>query len=380
MASEKIKILVADDDAFIRDVLAAILQAGEYIVDTAEDGAEAFAKYCADPGIGLVISDMNMPKMNGLDLIGRLRGMNSDVPVIILTGNNEISIAINALNSGASDYLLKDENIQDAVSISVTRVLEKYELKKQNVQLMADLARKNERLEKEKVLAQKVQKNILPRQLNFPGVEIGTYYRPSDKIGGDFFDAWSTGRFIHYVIGDVSGHSTSSALVMAVAKGMLQSLGNTLHDPLAIVQTANRMLCDSLSDSGMFLTLVHAVFDEEKGELSLVSAGHNPVFLVNAGTVRAVDSTGPALGWDPNDTWTVVTCPCGKGDTLFLYTDGLTEAKNASGEVFGEMRLQEMLREFSSPGTMVDRIVREVETFCGGAFADDLAMLVATKK
>lgn len=375
-----VNVLVVDDDPLVRDMIAMILEDGGYAVDTAENGAGALAKFKSGSGIGLIVSDMNMPELDGLGLIKAVRETGSDVPIIILTGNSEIATAINALNHGANDYLLKDENIQETISISAAKVLEKYELKKQNQQLMADLAEKNDRLEKEKVLAQKVQKNILPRQLNFPGLEIGSCYQPSDKIGGDFFDAWKTGQFVHFVIGDVSGHSTSSALVMAVAKGMLQSLGNTLHDPLAIVRTANRMLCESLSDSGMFLTVVYAVLDQEKNELRIVSAGHNPVFLVNNGAIRSSDSTGPVLGWDPEDTWTVANFPFKRGDTLFLYTDGLTEAKNNASEDFGEKRVQDILEKFTSPGEMVENMLKQVNGFCSGNFPDDLTMLVATKQ
>jgi len=146
------------------------------------------------------------------------------------------------------------------------------------------------------------------------------------------------------------------------------------------VQTANRMLCESLTDSGMFLTAVYAVLDQEKDELSIVSAGHNPIFLVNNGTIRSSDSTGPVLGWDPDDTWTVATFPFVKGDTMFLYTDGLTEAKNGAGDEFGEQRLQEMLKTFTSPGKMVEKILQSAEAFCSGNFPDDLTMLIATKQ
>ncbi len=380
MTAEKTKVLVVDDDSFIRDVLADILQAADYEVDTAEDGSEAFAKFTADSRIGLIISDMNMPQVSGMELINKLRDLGSDVPVIILTGNNEISLAINALNCGANDYLLKDENVQETVSISASRVLEKYELKKQNMQLMADLALKNDRLEKDRMLAQNVQKNILPRGLSFPGVEVGTFYRPSDKIGGDFFDAWDTGADIHFIIGDVSGHSTSSALIMAVSKGILHSLGHTMRDPIDILGTANRMLCDILKDSGMFLSLVYAVFDRGSAELNLVSAGHNPVYIVANGGILTNESTGPVLGWDADDTWTAVKHTFNSGDTFFLYTDGLTEAMNTEGKEFGEERLQALLREPADPDEMVEKIFEHVSNFNNGRFADDLTMFIMRRK
>ena len=193
------KVLVVDDDPFVRDLIASILQDGGYEVLTAGNGTEAAAMFGAASGIGLIVSDMNMPTLDGLGLIAAIRGAGADVPIIILTGNSEVTTAIAALKSGADDYLIKDENIQDTIGIAVENALEKHLLKKQNRALMADLALKNERLESEKAFAQKVQENILPRELRFPGFEVATFYRPSDMIGGDFFDAWESGGLIHAV-------------------------------------------------------------------------------------------------------------------------------------------------------------------------------------
>ncbi|MDP2168723.1 MAG: SpoIIE family protein phosphatase [Thermodesulfovibrionales bacterium] len=371
----KLKLLVADDDPFVRDMLAVILEASGYSVAVAEDGKEAFDKFSADPGTDLIISDMNMPGMDGLELLKKVRESGFDVPVIILTGNNEISVAIDSLKSGVSDYLLKDENIQEVIAISVEKVMEKYNLKKQNIQLMNDLAQNNKRLEKEKALAQNVQNNILPRHLKFDGFEIGTFYRPSDMIGGDFFDAWQTQNGLHFLIGDVSGHSTSSALIMAVSKGIMQSLGHTMGSPSEVVEKANRMLCDIVTDSGMFLSVVYGIFSRESGSLSIVSAGHNPVFLIEGGTVRTIESTGPVIGWDPGDCWQTHSLGFDKGTGLFLYTDGLTEAKNGFGEDFGEERLKGLLSG-GTPPEVIDRVFRAVADYCAGEFPDDLTMFL----
>lgn len=148
MSEQKLKILVVDDEAFVRDILAEILLAGDVAgkVDTAADGPEALEKMQADTD--LVISDMNMPEMNGLELIRHIRAGNPDVPIIVLTGNKEVKIAIEALNMGASDYLLKDENIEDTIPVSVKRVLEKCRLENENRHLLEELARKNKELER----------------------------------------------------------------------------------------------------------------------------------------------------------------------------------------------------------------------------------------
>lgn len=140
------KILVVDDDPVVRDILSNILQLNDFAVEVAENGVDALEKYCENPGIELIISDMNMPEMSGLELIKELRTTKVDIPIIILTGSNEITTAINALNSGASDYLFKDENIQETLLPSVKKVLEKQKLKKQNEKLLADLTIANDEL------------------------------------------------------------------------------------------------------------------------------------------------------------------------------------------------------------------------------------------
>lgn len=374
--NEHITILVADDDPLVREMIAMILQEEGYALETAEDGADALKKFGAGDGIGLVVSDMNMPEMDGLGLIKAIRVLGSDVPIIILTGNSEVTTAIQALKTGASDYIMKDENIQDTIGISVDKALEQHFLKKQNQQLLEELARRNNKLEDEKTLAQKVQKNILPRELHFPGFEVGSFYRPSDKIGGDFFDAWENSGTIHFLIGDVSGHSTSSALIMAASKGILQSLGHTLNDPREIVRNANRMIFDIVSGSGMFLTLLYGVFDRAKDELCIVSAGHNSVFLVKAGEVIQIDSTGSVLGRDPEDRWDATALVFSQGASLALYTDGLTKAKNSAGQEFGEEGLEALLRDSQPIGALIDKIVQNVETFCGNEFPGDLTLFI----
>jgi sigma-B regulation protein RsbU (phosphoserine phosphatase) len=370
------KILVVDDDPFVREMLATILQSSNYDIETAEDGIDALKKYSGGSGINLIISDMNMPEMKGLELIKKLRHGGSDVPIIILTGNNEIAVAIDAMNSGANDYILKDENIQDTVILSVEKVLEKDRLKKQNLQLMADLAIKNERLEKERMLASKVQKNILPSSINLNGFDIGTFYRPSDKIGGDFYDAWETVRASHFIIGDVSGHGIASALLMAACKGMLNSLGQTMHTQLEIITATNRMLCDILSEGDMFLSLIYASFIKQKNEIHILSAGHNPVFLMNGKDIQVITSTGPVMGWDHDDYWEISRYQFNPGDSLFLYTDGLTEAKNSNGEEFGETRLQGLFNEVLQSDKLVEKVFKEVSGFCTGNFYDDLTMFM----
>ena len=134
------KILVVDDDSLIREFVSDILLAsGKYEVVSVENGRVALELYRQSADIDLILSDVNMPVMDGLSLIRELRRDGTDVPIVVFTGNNEISVAIQAINSGASDYLVKDENIQDTVVLAVDKALEKKRIQDENRQLLIDL-------------------------------------------------------------------------------------------------------------------------------------------------------------------------------------------------------------------------------------------------
>lgn len=143
-----LKILLVDDEPFIRDIIREMLAVDGHCAETAANGAEALTIAESSPDIDLIISDMEMPEVNGMELIQQLRRRDSLIPIIILTGNDEIKVAVEAMKAGANDYLLKDENLQDAIPIAIDRVIEKHRLEEKNRRLMADLARKNRELER----------------------------------------------------------------------------------------------------------------------------------------------------------------------------------------------------------------------------------------
>ncbi len=145
---KKSKLLIVDDEFGIREMLSDIMVAGDFEVETAENGANALEKLVEHPDIDLIVSDMDMPKMTGVEMIQHIRAAGNNIPVVILTANSQIQIALNALEQGASDYLLKDENIEDTLIIAVNKVLDKIRIVQQNQKLMEDITAVNEELEK----------------------------------------------------------------------------------------------------------------------------------------------------------------------------------------------------------------------------------------
>ncbi|MEO5364271.1 MAG: hybrid sensor histidine kinase/response regulator [Magnetococcus sp. DMHC-8] len=141
------KILVVDDEMIVRCMLEEILTGAGYDVVTAEHGEAGWATIQDQDDISLVVSDVNMPRMSGLEFIRRVRESGNDLPIIILTSSNEMSVAVEAVNKGANDYLLKDENISDMLLISVRKVMEMRQIARRNRQLMVELASQNKKLE-----------------------------------------------------------------------------------------------------------------------------------------------------------------------------------------------------------------------------------------
>jgi len=148
MTEQKDKILILDDDPFVISMVEEILDFGGYAVETARSGREALRIFSEQPDIDLILSDMNMEEMNGLEFIRAIREKNADVPMIILTVNKEITVALEAIRCGATDYFLKDENIEDTLLISAKNAIEKYHLLRQNLRLMDELIIKNKELER----------------------------------------------------------------------------------------------------------------------------------------------------------------------------------------------------------------------------------------
>lgn len=144
------RVLVVDDDIFVREMIGEILEDSGFKVTQAEHGREALEIFTASTHdhIDLIVSDINMPEMNGLELVDSIRATDKDTPIIILTVNSEIDTAVKAIRKGADDYILKGSAIGDTLPLSVAKVLEFYDLKIQNRELILDLSRKNSELER----------------------------------------------------------------------------------------------------------------------------------------------------------------------------------------------------------------------------------------
>jgi sigma-B regulation protein RsbU (phosphoserine phosphatase) len=240
-----------------------------------------------------------------------------------------------------------------------------------------------ERLEGELSAARSIQMSLLPK--TFPAfperseIAVHAIVRPAREVGGDFYDFYFIdGDHLCAVIGDVSGKGIPAALYMAVTKTLIKANAAPLLEPAEIMAGVNRELCEK-RDTAMFVTLLLAILNTSTGELKLCNAGHHPPLLIDStGALETIAGQSPALGLLADAAFEVRTLFLEPGDTLFFFTDGVTEALNPGREFFSATRLHDMLRATHTQRVeeMTRRVVEEVSSF-GAAEdqSDDISVL-----
>ncbi len=247
-----------------------------------------------------------------------------------------------------------------------------------------------EMLEKEQLdhqlkTAQAVQSHLLPPSPpSLPGYDMAGLSIPAFAIGGDYYDFITLPRNqIGLVTADVSGDGVPAALVMASFRAMLRAFILRELDPTQITETINRMLADFAGQSD-FVSCFYGLLDPGSGCMNYVNCGHNPpVYLTAGGDIKALDWSGPALGLFPGARYPASKLELAPGDLMVLYTDGLTEARNAEGEFFEVERLEAILRlNRSLPADgMTQVIIREARRFTGSeVFSDDVTLMVVKRE
>ncbi len=232
-------------------------------------------------------------------------------------------------------------------------------------------------------MAHSVQAALVPSDLpEDPRAGVAAFMTPALDVGGDFYDAFITDHgHLAFAIADVSGKGVASALMMAVGRALLRSAANQHPDPSMAVAETNDQLC-SMNPKELFITAFFGVIDLELGTLTYVNAGHDPPYLMrpNEGPEMIPMTGGIALGVLPELNYTETTIPLDEGASMFLYTDGITEAEDVAGQQFGRERLEEKLAGFNGEGPqeLMDSVLSDLRTFSGDAkqFDDITCMAV----
>jgi sigma-B regulation protein RsbU (phosphoserine phosphatase) len=251
-----------------------------------------------------------------------------------------------------------------------------------NLVLRRELAAAYDALDREVKIVGEIQRSLLPRTLPvIPGVRLAAHYQTSRRAGGDYYDVFALpdGRW-GLIIADVSGHGTPAAVMMAVTHAIAHSYPGPAMPPASVLAHLNsKLAAHYTADNGTFVTAFYAVIDPARGEMVYARAGHNPPRLHSGGTLRALDAVGALpLGIDPGQVFEEARLDLRPGDHLLLYTDGVTEAAGPGGDLFGEARLDGLLRQgHGSSEAAVAAIVAALAAHSGPRPPEDDQTLLA---
>ena len=373
------RILVVDDEEdlelLVRQRFRRRIRRGELAFVFAHNGKEALEQLEENPDIRMILSDINMPVMDGLTLLSQLESADSDVCAVIVSAYGDMANIRTAMNRGAFDFVTKPIDFND-LQLTIDKTL-------RHIEMLQEALASRDRLvalRQELLVASQVQTAVLPAALPVTEhFDVHARMTPAREIGGDFYDFFSLDDDrMGLVIADVSDKGIPAALFTMVSRALLKAAARNHASPAKCLHEVNELVSQD-NDACMFVTLFYAVLDLRDGRLIYSNGGHNPPRLVRGGEVQEVPATGDiALGIAVDHQFHDAELTLQIGDTLFLYTDGITEACNAAEDEFSEQRLDDLLHELGDDGAAdtVEAIVGAVEEFAAGvAQFDDMTCM-----
>ncbi len=375
------KILVVDDEPDLEPLILQRMRRdirrSQYSFVFAHNGVEALQRLSEDESIDLVLSDINMPQMDGLTLLNQIPKVSTNVRSVIISAYGDMKNIRTAMNRGAFDFVTKPIDFDDlrvTIERTLSHLLEWREALESRNKLTV--------LQNELDIASNMQQALLPTR--FPtgsGFQVFGKMEPARNVGGDFFDVLNReNNRLGLAVADVSDKGVPAALFMMSSRTLIRAMTIGSSTPGKVLASVNDLLHED-NDSTMFVTLFYAVYDSYSGAVTYANGGHNPPLLVHAdGSSSELPLTGGvALGLVPDLHYEEDTITLAPGDTLVLYTDGVSEAMDGDYQEFGVDRLREVFANqppIDSEETTL-RVFDAVHSFVGDApQSDDITCMV----
>jgi len=383
------KILSVDDEMDLELLLTQYfrreIRKGEYEFKFAHNGLEALTILLKEKDFDIILSDINMPEMDGLTLLTKINEMrNPALKCIMVSAYGDMGNIRQAMNNGAFDFATKPIDLDD-LSVTIEKAIAQIEYIHQMQQEHSQL----ESLKNDLAVASEIQQAILPRVFPpFPEeadkMDIAASMTPAKDVGGDFYDFFRIDDDrIGFVIADVSGKGIPAAIFMAVSRTLIRATGVRGSNPADCITYSNKLLAAESVDC-MFVTVFYGIFNMKTGEISYCNAGHNPPYVLKRnGQVEALPmSQDPMVGAIDGIDYHEASLQLDQGDALVMFTDGVTEAMNIQNEEFGEERLEDTLDEVALHNCqqIVDAIKADVAAFAGEAEQSDDITVLALKR
>lgn len=366
------RILIVDDSRTNVDVLVHALK-DEYALSVALDGEGALKSIQQAPP-DLVLLDVVMPGISGYDVCRRLRSepATRELPVMFLTSLDEVGDKMKGFEAGGTDYVTKPFEVLE-VKARVRSLLK----------ARAYQEAREEALTRELKIAREIQMGFVTSDFSrWTGSALDVFglLEPAKEVGGDLFSVFPLDeKRVFLVIGDVSGKGIPAALYMAITNALLRTFAHQLARPDEVMARVNSELSHD-NRSSMFVTLLIALLDLETGLLQCCSGGHTAPVLVSPGAPArfALEDLGTIVGIEESSAFRGAEIRMQRGETLVVYTDGVTEAFNPKDELYGDERLSAHLSTAGGKGTRdtVEALLADVRRHADGApQSDDIAIL-----
>jgi serine phosphatase RsbU (regulator of sigma subunit) len=367
------RIVVIDDNANDLQVTRRFLERRGYDAVPANSGEEGL-RLAAQLLPDAIIVDYRMPGIDGFEVTRRVKAdpQLQTIPVLMLTGSDSAEHVVEGLGAGADDFVTKGADVE----IVVARLRALLRMKEYQDQLR----RMNSQMTRDLQIARRVQEALVPQGVfASPRLEIRSAYIPSEVLSGDFYDYFVQNGSMYLFVADVSGHGLPAAILVSLLKSYIHSEAATERSLAEFMTRLNDFLF-AVSLPTQFATA--ALFRLEEGrQLVYANAAHPPFLLHQRASGRTVVHEQPSnlLGAMPNMVFEEHSLTVAPGDTLFVYTDGLTDRVNANGEFYSIDRVAAVLDASRGEdlATVYDSISSDVRGFLATEeFRDDIAFVV----
>ncbi len=375
------KILVVDDEpdlvSLVKQKFRKEIKDSQYDFTFAGNGVQALKKLEEDSEIELVLADINMPEMDGLTLLAKIKELNNPLlHSVIVSAYGDIQNIRTAMNGGAFDFVVKPIDFTD-LKITIDKAVNNLETLKKALQARDKLVIVQNELEE----ARQLQLSMLPTQLpDLPNLEIAVHMQTATEVGGDYYDfRVSPDGTLNVGIGDATGHGLQAGTLVTIMKGIF-TLEAEENEVLPFFQKSVKAIKEIKLGK---LMMAFAFLKINNSQLSLSNAGVPPVYIFrkNKNDIEEIDNKGMPLGAMNSFPYKETKTELGKGDVILLLSDGCPELKNKNKEMFGYKRLVDTFKEAADKPVdkIIEHLTNTAKDWSGGNVPDDDVTFVVIK-
>jgi len=367
--TSSLRILVGDDQVDVLEALRLLLK-GEGYQSELVDSPQALLRAARSKPFDLILMDLNYARdttsgAEGLDLLSSLEAQDNAAPVIVMTAWSNVDLAVEAMRRGACDFVQKPWDNARLLGAIRKQAGEAFER-----------VRTERRVKSELEIARNVQQKLFPNQTRrLASIDYAGQCVPASEVSGDYYDFLDIGTDgLGFVLADVSGKGVAAALLMANLQACFRSQSQeSIVQPALLLRSVNKLFYES-TPTEHYATLFFGTYDDRTRRMRYANCGHLPPFLLRAdGTVERLASTATVVGIFSKWTCDERTVDLHSGDTLVLFSDGVTEAGVETEEEFGEDGLLSVIQRLA--GSTAEALVAGVIDAVAGEKQDDVTVV-----